>query len=144
MSLDYTISNQHQSAQQQQIPNINKPYGRGGWVRQLNREYHSNPFDIDATLTGVEKYAYEHDIEHYGWETMPDGTRKYNPLAIGKVKGDFSLPKYDKTTQAMYQNQLQGSNTATQSRTGYQQASQSVFDTSNSRYAPSHQNIVNF
>jgi len=158
MSLDYTISNNQQS--QSPIPNINNPMGTGlgkrgeGWYRELrNRVEDKNqdltPDQIDAQITNpTEKYAYEHDIANYGWVTNKDGTRSYE-AGMGNRRGASGGTNYgsvskDPMVQKMYQRELQGANTATQSRTGGQQASQSVFDTSASRYSPAHQNVVNF
>ena len=144
MSLDYTISTRQQ--QDTAIPDINRPYGRDGWVTMLRKQFKGNVAEEDASLTGVEKYSFEHDIEDYAWTTnTKTGQREYTPMGHGGRKGgDFADPQKDAVTQQMYQSQLQGRNTATAGRTGYQQASQSVFDTSASRYAPAHQNVVNF
>ena len=111
-------------------------------------EYGDNYDNIMQHLTGVQRYAYEHDVAYYGWVTKQDGTKSYEPNAqTGKANspGDYANPRKDPEVQKMYQQALAAqASTATQGRTGTQQASQSVFDTSTSRYAPSHQNIVNF
>tara|TARA_R110000851_G_scaffold255903_1_gene408408 strand:+ start:1068 stop:1511 length:444 start_codon:yes stop_codon:yes gene_type:complete len=147
MSLNYSISTRHETADT--IPNIDNYRGKTGWVTQLQNEYGSKFSDeatIDSHLTGVEKYAYEHDVAGYTWKTDSSGKKVYTPTGVqNPVKGNYAKPSSDPITQKMYQNSLAASNaSSTQQRTGYQQASQSVFDTSASRYAPAHQNVVNF
>lgn len=155
MSLDYTISNTNFGRTANALPDINTPWKmRSGWYRELrNRVEDKNqdltPDQIDANITDpAEKYAYEHDIANYGWVTNSDGTRSYE-AGKGNRRGasggtNYGSPSKDPQTQRLYQQELQGSGTATQGRSGYQQASQSVFDTSASRYAPAHQNVINF
>ena len=153
MSLNYTITNRRTTAPST-IPNIDDARGAGGWVTELEEKYGmanmgkrriADEENIDSHLTGVEKYAYEHDIAGYTWKTV-DGKQVYTPSTVqNPVKGNYAKPMSDPETQRMYQQALAASQaSATQSRTGTQQASQSIFDTSTSRYAPAHQNIVNF
>ena len=155
MSLNYTITNRRDPAPST-IPNIDDAYGSGGWVTALNKEYGmvsgihakqrmADEENIDSHLTGVEKYAYEHDVAGYTWKTV-NGKQVYSPAGVQEpVKGNYAKPLSDPETQKMYQQALAASQaSATQGRIGYQQASQAVFDTSTSRYAPAHQNIVNF
>ena len=153
MSLNYSISDRHITAQT--VPNIDNYRGSSGWVTQLEDKYGmadggkrriADEENIDSHLTGVEKYAYEHDVAGYTWKTDSSGKKVYTPTGVqNPVKGNYAKPSADPITQKMYQNELAASNaSATQQRTGYQQASQSVFDTSTSRYAPAHQNVVNF
>lgn len=150
MSLDYTISNRNQTGNQNIMGDINTPYKwKTGWYTELLKKYPDLTADqLDARITDpAEKYAYEHDIANYGWVTNKDGTKSYEAdkgtHALANPSNYKNTTK-DPVTQRMYQQELQGSGTATQSHTGTQQASQSVFDTSASRYAPSHQNIINF
>ena len=153
MSLNYTITNRRPTAPST-IPNIDNAHGSGGWVTALEEKYGMRKLgkgriadeeNIDSHLTGVEKYAYEHDVAGYTWKTV-NGKQVYTPAGVQEpVKGNYAKPASDPETQRMYQQALAASQaSATQSRTGTQQASQSIFDTSTSRYAPSHQNIVNF
>jgi len=153
MSLNYTISNRRTSAATT-IPNIDDYRGAGGWVTELEEKYGmantgkrriADEENIDSHLTGVQKYAYEHDVAGYTWKTV-NGKQVYTPSTIQEaVKGNYAKPGSDPETQRMYQQALAASQaSATRGRTGTQQASQGVFDTSTSRYAPAHQNIVNF
>ena len=144
MSLNYTITNRRPTASV--VPDVNNWRGKNSWIKQVEDEYGNDPDKIMANLSGVERYAYIHDVAYYGWVTKPDGTRSYEPDAnVGKKGGDYANPRLDPETQRMYQQALASqASTATQGRTGTQQASQGVFDTSTSRYSPAHQNIVNF
>ena len=156
MSLNYTISNRNATGNANAIPDINTPWKRKtGWYRELRNRVEDKNQDltaqqIDAQITDpAEKYAYEHDIANYGWVTNKDGTRSYeagmgNRFRSGGAKTNYGSIGADPEAQKLYQQELQGSGTATQNRTGYQQASQSVFDTSASRYSPAHQNVINF
>ena len=138
------------------IPDINTPMKwKTGWYRELEKRVEDKNDDltaqqIDAQITDpAEKYAYEHDIANYGWVTNKDGTRSYeagmgNRFRSGGASTNYYKISNDPQAQKLYQQELQGSGTATQGRTGYQQASQSVFDTSASRYSPAHQNVINF
>ena len=150
MSLNYTITNRR-TPQSEALPDINEALGKSGWVTALNKEYGmasgihvqqkiADEENIDSHLTGVEKYAYEHDIAEYSWKNG-----KYTPGDINPAPGNYAKPSADPETQRMYQQAMAASNsTATQGSSRGQQASQSVFDTSTSRYAPAHQNIINF
>lgn len=142
MSLDYTISNRNDTGGRNAIPDINTPEKwRTGWYRELLKRIEDKNDDltaqqIDAQITDpAEKYAYEHDIANYGWVTNKDGTRSYeagmgNRFRSGGARYNYGAIRNDPEAQKLYQQELQGQNTATQGRTGYQQASQSVFDTS--------------
>ena len=159
MSLDYTISNRNDTGGANAIPDINTPWKRKtGWYRELRNRIEDKNQDltaqqIDAQITDpAEKYAYEHDIANYGWVTNKDGTRSYEAGMGNRFRSGgsgrhgtnyFTISK-DPEAQNLYNQELQGIGTATQGRTGYQQASQSVFDTSASRYSPAHQNYINF
>jgi len=150
MSLNYTITNRR-VPQSEALPDINNFRGKTGWVTALNKEYGmvsgwhggqrmADMENIDSHLTGVEKYAYEHDVAEYSWKNG-----KYLPGDINPAPGNYAKPSADPETQRMYQQALEANNaSATQGMSGRQQASQSVFDTSTSRYAPAHQNIINF
>lgn len=151
MSLNYTISNRQQTGNQNAMPDINTPWKwKTGWYRELLKKNQDlTPDQIAAQITDpAEKYAYEHDIANYGWVTNKDGTRSYEAGMGNRFRSsnhtNYGSISKDPETQKLYNQELQGSGTATQSHTGTQQASQSVFDTSASRYAPSHQNVINF
>ena len=91
MSLNYSISTRHETADT--IPNIDNYRGKTGWVTQLQNEYGSKFSDeatIDSHLTGVEKYAYEHDVAGYTWKTDSSGKKVYTPTGVqNPVKGNY-------------------------------------------------------